>query len=73
VLSGLMQGGDAIRQKPFVVDVPEAYHGKGRVIMFANNPVYRWQNFGEFNMMFNSIMNWNDVPAAATGAAGTRH
>jgi hypothetical protein len=72
VLSGLMVGGDAIARKPFVVDVPEAYHGKGRVIMFANNPVYRWQNFGEFNMMFNSILNWNDVPppAAMTAPAG---
>jgi hypothetical protein len=28
--------------------------------MFANNPVYRWQNHGEFNMVFNSIVNWND-------------
>src|SRR5579862_284364 len=74
VLSGLMVGGDAIRQKPFVVDIPEAYHGKGRVIMFANNPVYRWQNFGEFNMMFNSILNWNDVPAPlpVTAPAGGR-
>jgi hypothetical protein len=72
VLSGLMQGGDAIARKPFVVDIPEAYHGKGRVIMFANNPVYRWQNFGEFNMMFNSILNWNDVPPppATTAPAG---
>ena len=31
--------------------------------MFANNPVYRWQNHGEFNMVFNSIINWDDVPA----------
>ena len=23
--------------------------------MFANNPIYRWQNHGEFNMVFNSI------------------
>ena len=29
--------------------------------MFANNPIYRWQNHGEFNMVFNSILNWNDV------------
>jgi len=29
--------------------------------MFANNPIYRWQNHGEFNMVFNTILNWNDV------------
>ena len=63
VLSGLMVGGDAIRGRAFAVDVPEAYRGKGRVIMFANNPVYRWQNHGEFNMVFNSIVNWNDTGA----------
>ena len=63
VLSGLMVGGDAIRGRAFAVDVPEAYRGKGRVIMFANNPVYRWQNHGEFNMVFNSIINWNDQGA----------
>jgi hypothetical protein len=63
VLSGLMTGADNIADRAFAVDVPEAYRGRGRVIMFANNPVYRWQNHGEFNMLFNSILNWNDVPA----------
>ena len=43
------------------MDIPEAFSGKGRVIMFSNNPIYRWQNHGEFNMVFNSIINWNDV------------
>jgi hypothetical protein len=32
--------------------------------MFANNPIYRWQNHGEFNMVFNSILNWSYVPPA---------
>jgi len=62
VLSGLMDGGDGITDRAFAVDVPNAFNGKGRVLMFANNPIYRWQNHGEFNMIFNSIINWNDVP-----------
>jgi hypothetical protein len=62
VLSGLMTGADSLKRRPFAVDIPEAYRGKGRVILFANNPIYRWQNHGEFNLVFNSIMNWNDVP-----------
>jgi hypothetical protein len=61
VLSGLMVGADAIRNRAFGVDVPRAFNGRGRVIMFASNPIYRWQNHGEFNMIFNSILNWNDV------------
>jgi len=63
VLSGLMVGADNIRGRAFAMDIPQAHNGNGRVIMFANNPVYRWQNHGEFNMVFNSIINWNDVPA----------
>jgi hypothetical protein len=65
VLSGLMVGADNIRNRAFAMDIPNAYNGKGRVLMFANNPIYRWQNHGEFNMVFNSIINWNDVPAPA--------
>ncbi|MGH7618783.1 MAG: M14 family zinc carboxypeptidase, partial [Gemmatimonadaceae bacterium] len=65
VLSGLMVGADNLRGRAFAVDIPKAHDGNGRVIMFANNPIYRWQNHGEFNMVFNSIMNWNDVPVAS--------
>ena len=61
VLSGLMKGADEIRQRPFAVDVPGGYTGKGRVVLFANNPIYRWQNHGEFNMVFNALLNWNDL------------
>ena len=63
VLSGLMTGADSLRSRPFAVDVPMAYKGHGRVILFSNNPIYRWQNHGEFNMIFNSVINWNDVVA----------
>jgi hypothetical protein len=68
VLSGLMVGADNIRGRAIAVDVPNAHMGKGRVLLFANNPIYRWQNHGEFNMVFNSIINWNDVPPPATTA-----
>ena len=71
VLSGLMRGAGEIRQRPFAVDVPGGFTGKGRVIMFANNPIYRWQNHGEFNMVFNSVLNWNDMPNANQAAGST--
>ncbi len=64
VLSGLMVGADNIKGRAFAMDVPNAHNGNGRVIMFANNPIYRWQNHGEFNMVFNSILNWSYVPPA---------
>lgn len=62
VLSGLMVNADSLKGRPFAVDIPEAYRGKGRVIMFSNNPIYRWQNHGEFNMIFNAVINWNAQP-----------
>ena len=65
VLSGMMRRRRTTsRTSAFAIDIPEAYHGKGRVHHVLEQPVYRWQNHGEFNMVFNSIMNWNDMPAA---------
>ena len=43
-----------------VVDAPS---GMGRVLLFANNPIYRWQTFGEHQMVFNALLYWNDIPA----------
>ena len=60
VLSGLMRGADQTRNRPMIVDAPS---GKGRVILFANNPIYRWQTFGEHAMVFNGLLFWNDIPA----------
>jgi len=59
VLSGLMKGVAETRNRPAVLDVPV---GRGRVVLFATNPAYRWQNLGEFNMLANSILNFNDYP-----------
>jgi len=58
VLSGLMKGANEIRNRPAIVDVPT---GQGRVLLYATNPVYRWQNHGEFNMVFNALLNYNDL------------
>ena len=71
VLSGLMRGADEVRERPIAVDVPAGVSGKGRVVMFANNPIYRWQNHGEFNMVFNTLLNWNDLGASAAPGAPT--
>jgi hypothetical protein len=71
VLSGLMKGADEIRQRPFAIDVPGGFNGKGRVVLFSNNPIYRWQNHGEFNLVFNALMNWNDL--GGSGGSTTVH
>ena len=58
VLSGVMRGAEQIRNRPMIVDAPS---GKGHVLLFANNPIYRWQTFGEQAMVFNALLFWNDL------------
>jgi hypothetical protein len=65
VLSGVMRGADQIRNRPMIVDAPS---GKGHVLLFTNNPIYRWQTFAEHEMVFNALMYWNDFPAATPPA-----
>jgi Zinc carboxypeptidase len=62
VLSGLMRNPNEVRNRPAIIDVPA---GKGRVLLYATNPIYRWQNWGEFNMLFNALLNHNDLGAAS--------
>lgn len=62
VMSGLMRGADELRSRPAIVDVPV---GQGRIVLFAGNPCYRWQNHGEFGMLFNTVLHWNDLGAGA--------
>ncbi|MGE3275175.1 MAG: M14 family zinc carboxypeptidase [Vicinamibacterales bacterium] len=65
VLSGLMRGADQIRNRPAVVDAPV---GKGHVILYVNNPIYRWQTFGEHELVFNALLYWNDMPGGKKAA-----
>ena len=72
VLSGLMRGAAEIRNRPAIVDVPV---GRGRVLLYATNPCYRWQNHGEFNMLFNAVLHYNDIKPAdkkTPAAAGSK-
>ena len=68
VLSGLMRGVAETRNRPAVVDVPV---GQGHVVMFATNPCYRWQNLGEFTMLANSILHFNDYPKPEASVPST--
>jgi Zinc carboxypeptidase len=58
VLSGLFNGSDDIKGRAAVVVTPE---GKGEVVLFATNPVWRWQNMGEYRMLFNTLMNFKNL------------
>jgi len=68
LLSGMITGGNEIAEKPAVVDVP---HGKGHVVLFANNPMWRNETMGSFFLVFNAIMNFDHLDAGRTAATGT--
>ena len=56
LLSGLLEGGSAIEEKPIVVD---AHFGRGNVLLFANNPIYRGETIGSYPLVFNAIVNFD--------------
>ena len=50
-----------------------------RVILFSNNPIYRWQNVGEYRMLYNALFNYKDLrlgtkvpPTAPEQSASTK-
>jgi hypothetical protein len=53
--SGLLDGSD-VAQRPVVVDVPL---GKGHVVLFANNPMYRGETLGSYFLVFNALLNFD--------------
>ena len=44
--------------------------GAGARGVVRHQPGYRWQNLGEFNMLANAILNFNDYPKPAPGSGG---
>ncbi len=60
LVSGLIDGGNVIAQTPAVIDVP---HGKGHVVLFSNNPFWRAETNGSYFLVFNAILNHDNLNA----------
>src|SRR5687768_12735560 len=60
LISGMLAGGEDLVNKPAVVDVPV---GRGHVVMFATNPMWRHQTQGEFFLLFNAALNFDNLGA----------
>ena len=59
-VSGLLDNGDEIAQRPAIIDVPS---GNGHVLLFSTNPFWRGQTKGSYFLVFNAIMNWDNLNA----------
>lgn len=58
LISGMLAGGNELANRPAVVDVPV---GRGHVVMFATNPMWRHQTQGEFFLLFNAALNYDNL------------
>ena len=60
LISGLVEGGGEIAQHPAVVDTSL---GKGHVVMFSINPVWRGETQGTYSLVLNTVMNFDSLNA----------
>jgi hypothetical protein len=56
LISGLLADGGAMAGRAAVVD---ARYGKGHVVLFANNPVWRGETIGSYRMFFDAVTHYD--------------
>jgi hypothetical protein len=67
LVSGMLAGGSELTNKPAIVDVPV---GRGHVVMFATNPMWRHQTQGEFFLLFNAALNYDNLSVGRSEGRG---
>ena len=60
LVSGLLDGGDEIAQHAAVIDSPLE---RGHVVLFSMNPFWRGQTSGSYPLVFNTILNFDNLNA----------
>ena len=60
LVSGLLDAGTEIAQRPMVIDVPV---DKGHVVLFSNNPMWRGETHGSYFLVLNAILNFDNLNA----------
>ncbi len=68
-VSGMLAGGRALANTPAVIDAPR---GKGHVLMFANNPMWRNETQGSYFLLFNAMLNYDHLSVGAQAAGPGR-
>jgi hypothetical protein len=69
LISGMLAGGSELANAPAVIDVPA---GRGHVVMFANNPMWRHQTQGSFFLLFNAALNFDSLDTERALPPGRR-
>jgi len=69
LLDGLLDKGSAIAEHAVVVD---AHLGQGNVLLFGNNPVYRGETVGNYGLVFNAILNYQQMGRTSGAVEGQK-
>ncbi len=59
-ISGMLAGASELAGAPAVVDVPL---GRGHIVLFANNPMWRQETEGSFMLVLNAALNFDHLDA----------
>jgi Zinc carboxypeptidase len=57
-VSGMLAGGNELASAPAVIDCPV---GRGHVVLFANNPMWRQETYGSFMLVINAALNYDHL------------
>jgi hypothetical protein len=68
VLSGMVRNEDVIVGQAAIIDAPI---GRGHVIAYTFNPLHRYLNQQDFALVWNALLNWNDLPGKSAPRFGT--
>jgi hypothetical protein len=66
-ISGMLDKAEELAERPAVIDCPV---GKGHVVLFANNPMWRNETHGSHALVFNAILHWDSLGAGRSVAKG---
>jgi hypothetical protein len=58
LMSGMLEGGDELAKKPAVILAPR---GKGNIMLFAINPMWRMNTQGMYALVMNAVLNWDKL------------
>jgi hypothetical protein len=65
-ISGMLAGGSELAETPAIVDVPV---GRGHVVLFATNPMWRQETQGSFMLLLNAALNFDHLNAGRKAPA----
>ncbi len=68
-ISGMLAGAPELAEAPVIVDVPV---GKGHVVLFATNPMWRQETQGEFMLLLNAALNFDHLNAGRKTPAAAK-